>query len=170
MLGYTWHWRKTIAKTANIKYIYTLIEFIDSSIHFITVLFSFPVFKGFQWIKKLIEHKIFHLDLSAKKTQNSFLRTVYRSCLLLCLFLKDFALGIFLFKKHQADGRPFLLWVGSEVGFRLLFSADSSWIASELVGPSDHSDWLFRWRTSAQERHWMHMLFDGRVSSFGLVC
>ncbi len=174
MLGYTWHWRKTIAKTANIKYIYTLIEFIDSSIHFITVLFSFLVFKGFQWIKKLIGHKIFHLDLSAKKTQNSFLRTsVYRSRLLLCLFLKDFALGIFLFKKPTTKptvGRFCCGWVlklAFVCFFRPIRHVESP---SELVGPSDHSDWLFRWWTSAQERRRMHMLFDGRVSSFGLVC
>ncbi len=31
--------------------------------------------------------------------------------------------------------------------------------ASELVGPSDHSDWLFSWRTSGR-----------RLSSIGLVC
>lgn len=91
MLGYTWHWRKTTAKTANIKYVYTLSSLISPFL-----LFSFPVFKGFQWIKKLIGHKIFNLDLSAKNTQNSFLRTsVYRSCLPLSLFLKDIALIIY---------------------------------------------------------------------------
>ncbi len=38
------------------------------------------------------------------------------------------------------------------------------------VGPSDHSDRLFSWRTSAREKRRMDVLLGHRVSSIGLVC
>ncbi len=35
---------------------------------------------------------------------------------------------------------------------------------------SDHSDWLFSWRTSAQKKRRTDVLLGRRVSSVGLVC
>ncbi len=40
----------------------------------------------------------------------------------------------------------------------------------QSVGPSDHSDWLFSWRTSAREKRRTDVLIGRRVSSVGLVC
>ncbi len=81
---------------------------------------------------------------------------------------------------QQADGRPSGSFCSSvevfsvysapsaEVGPRQLFRDDSTcWIgvgARRSFGPSHHSEWLFSWRTSAQERHRMDVLGAAHIS------
>ncbi len=64
--------------------------------------------------------------------------------------------------------------VGGIWSLSAFFSADSTcWIdvgARRSVGPSDHSDWLFSWRTSAAERCRRDVLLGHWVSRVGLVC